>query len=223
MTNDTIPESNSTVSFPTLKLRSGTWLNLRSLGMGVTNCEVEYVAAIHGKSIIVAHPASAMGQKGLQAGDRYLVRGFNGTSEFTFTSEVLQIQDKLFPCAHLAYPDAVEVRVVRDALRVKLSIPVVAMSDGAVKPISGTVKNLSIEGAMVESMVPIGSEGTAISIAFSTIFEERKVDLKIPAVIRNVHKHDAGGVFRSGLEFGDIAYHDKLVLYYLLFTHSENA
>ncbi len=223
MTNDTIPGSNAAVNFSALKLRAGTFVKLQSLERGVPNCEVEFVAAFHSKSILVTQPGSTAGQRGMQAGDRYLVRGFNGTSEFTFTSEVLQIQDKLFPCAHLTYPDAVEVRVVRDALRVKLSIPVVAMSDGAVKPISGTVKNLSIEGAMVESMVPIGSEGTATSIAFSTIFEERKVDLKIPAVIRNVHKHDAGGVFRSGLEFGDIAYHDKLVLYYLLFTHSENA
>ena len=76
---------------------------------------------------------------------------------------------------------------------------------------------------MVESVASMGSEDYKISIAFSTIFEERKVDLKIPAVIRNVHKHDAEGVFRSGLEFGDIAYHDKLVLYNLLFTHSEDA
>lgn len=223
MTNDTISESNFTVNFSALKLRAGTFVKLQSLKKGVPDCEGEFVAAVHGKSILVAQPASAMGQKGLQAGDRYLVRGFNGTSEFTFTSEILQVQDVLFSYAHLAYPDAVEVRVVRDALRVKVSIPVVTMPDGALKPISGTLKNLSIEGAMVESMAPMGSESTAISIAFSTIFEERKVDLKIPAVIRNVHKHDAGGVFRSGLEFGDIAYHDKLVLYYLLFSHSENA
>ena len=223
MTNDIIPGDNSTVNFSALKLRAGTFVKLQSLERGVPDCEVEFVAALHGKSIFVAQPGGAAGRRGIQVGDRYLVRGFNGTSEFTFTAEVLQVQDKLFPHAHLAYPDAVEVRVVRDELRVKVSIPVVAMPDGAIRPIFGTVKNLSVEGAMVESVVPMGSEGDKISIAFSIIFEERKVDLKIPAVIRNVHKPDAGGVFRSGLEFGDVVQNDKLILYYLLFTHSENA
>ena len=215
------------MNFPALKLRAGTWLNLRSLGVGlgvgVTNCQVEYVAALHGKSILVAQPGSTASKRGLLVGDRYMVRGFNGTSEFTFTSEVLALQSEPFSYAHLTYPNLVEVLVVREALRVKVSIPVAAMPDGAIKHIFGTMKNLSVIGAMVESKAHIGNEGDKINIAFSTKVAEKEVDLKIPAVIRNVAKHDADGVFRSGLEFGDVAYQDKLVLYYLVFLHSESA
>ncbi|MGA8863657.1 MAG: PilZ domain-containing protein [Gallionella sp.] len=222
MSNDTTPKKNHAINFPTLKLKAGTWLNLRSQGVGVANCQVEYVAALHGRSILVAQPASTTSKRGLLVGDHYLVRGFNGTSEFTFTSEVSALQSEPFAYAHLTYPDLVEVLVVREALRVNVSIPVAAMPDGATKHIFGTVKNLSVIGAMIESAAPLGSEGDKIDIAFSANVEKREVDLKIPAVIRNVGKKDAGGVFRNGLEFQDVANQDKLVLYYLLYIHSEN-
>ena len=120
MSNDTTPKKNHAINFPTLKLKAGTWLNLRSQGVGVANCQVEYVAALHGRSILVAQPASTTSKRGLLVGDHYLVRGFNGTSEFTFTSEVSALQSEPFAYAHLTYPDLVEVLVVREALRVNV-------------------------------------------------------------------------------------------------------
>jgi len=222
MTHKTVSKGNQNISFPDLKLKAGAGLSLQSLGKGITDCEVDYVASLRGKSIVVAQPDGKKNRKNLQVGDQYTVRGFNGTSEFTFTSEILQVQKKPFLHVHLAYPDLVEIHVVRDAPRVKVSIPVVVTPSGTTKPILGMLKNLSVIGVMIESVVRIGIEGDKINIAFSTKVDEKEVDVKIPAVIRNVHKHDADRVFSSGLEFGNVTHHDKLILYYLLFIHSEN-
>ena len=212
----------SHVNFEALKLRAGTRLQLRSLEDTAYNCEVEFAAALHKVSIFVGLPNGLAGHRDLRAGDRYMVRGFNGTSEFAFTSRVLQIQVLPFPHAHMAYPDLVEVRTVRDSPRVKASIPVLAMTGGENNQILGTVKNLSIAGAMIESALSLGAVGDTVNIAISTQFEARNVNLKISAVIRHANKSEEEEIFRSGIEFGDLTQNEKLILYYLLFILSKN-
>ncbi len=218
MTDDAVLKNNSFIHFSALRLRAGTWLKLSYfLGEGPAY-DVEFVAAIHGKSIFVSQPDTPSG--GIRVGGRYVIYGFNGTSEFTFTAEILQLQGGPFFYAQLTYPDAVEVRVVRDALRVNVSIPTLVTPDSSASRVSGTIKDLSVKGAMVESVVPVGRIGDRISLVFSTEINARgEVVLDIPARIIYVRKHDTEGIFRSGLEFGHIARDDELILYYLLFTH----
>ena len=218
MTDNAVLKNNSIIHFSALRLRAGTWLKLSHFLGEEPAYDVEFVAAIHGKSIFVSQPDAPSG--GIRVGDQYAIYGFNGTSEFTFAAEILQLQDGPFFYAQLTYPDAVEVRVVRDALRVNVSIPVLVMPDGSSSHVSGAIKDLSVKGAMVESAIPAGRVGDKVSLVFSTEIDARgKVDLDIPARIIYVRKPDAEGVFRSGLEFGHIARDDELILYYLLFTH----
>lgn len=208
----------SYINFSDMKLRAGTWMQMRSLFDKAPDCDVEFAAALHGKSIFVTLPGSVAGQGGMQAGHRYLVRGFNGTSDFAFSSEVLQVQERPFYLAHLAYPESVEVRVVREAQRYEVAIPVIVMPEGGGRPVPGTMRNLSATGAMIElDGVPGGVSGK-VSIVFATLFNGREATLNIPATIR--HVQDADGLIRSGFEFGDVAQSDKLVLYYLLFAFS---
>lgn len=218
MSKDAVSATISIVHFPGLKLRAGTWLQMLSMG-GEPICEVEFAAALHGKSIFVALPEGKTGS-GLQTGNRYLLRGFNGTSEFSFATHVLKVEEKPFIYAHLAYPDSVNLKVVRDEPRVKVSIPVLVISADEGRRIPGTMRDLNIFGTLVESSVPLGGVGESVSIVFSTQYEDRVVELKISGFVR--HMHDVGGVFKSGLEFGQISHNDKLILYYILFTLAEN-
>lgn len=208
----------SYVNFADMRLRPGTWMQLRSLFDKAPDCDVEFAAALHGKSIFVTLPGSLAGKGGMQAGHRYLVRGFNGTSDFAFASEVLQVQERPFYLAHLAYPESVEMRVVRAAQRYEVAIPVEVKPYGGGKPIPGTMRNLSATGALIELDAVPGRVSGKVSIAFATLFNGRKAGLDIPATIRHVHEEN--GLIRSGFEFGDICQSDKLVLYYLLFVFS---
>jgi hypothetical protein len=208
----------SYINFADMRLRAGTWMQMRSLFDKAPDCDVEFAAALHGKSIFVTLPASVTGKGGMQAGHRYLVRGFDGRSDFAFSSQVIQVQERPFYLAHLEYPDSVEVRVVREAKRYEVAIPVVVMPEGGGRPISGTIRNLSATGAMIELDAIPGRVNGKASITFATLFNGREASLNIPATIRHVHDED--GPIRSGFEFGNISQSDKLVLYYLLLAFS---
>lgn len=210
----------SHINFSDMRLRAGTWMQLRSLFDNAPACDVEFAAALHGKCIFVTLPENSDGKRGMQTGDRYLVRGFNGTSEFSFSSQVLQVQESPFALAHLAYPDLVEARVVRGAQRYEAAIPVTVKPEGEGKPLSGTMRDISATGALIELSALPGRVNGKASISFATLFNGREVSLNIPAVIRHVHINAAGVSVKSGFEFGDITQGDKMILYYLLFAFS---
>lgn len=222
MSEDVKQENPSKIDFASLKLKPGLWLQLQSL-VGVPHkCEVEFVAAVHGKSLFVAMAGATADEVPVRLGEQYLVRGFNGINDFTFTSKVLEIQPKPFYHAHLTFPDSVESKVVREALRLKTSLPAVAKLDGGDKQASVNVNDLSVAGAMLESATQLGMIDDRIEITISTHFEAKETELKIPAVIRHAGVWDPKQSYRCGVEFTDIAREDKLVLYYLMFTLLED-
>ena len=219
--SDSNPEPTSNVDFASLKLRPGAWLQMQNIEGAAHKSEVEFVSAMHGKSLFVAIPDVTEDSR-IQAGERFRVRGFNGVSDFAFTTQVLEVQTKPFWNAHLTYPDSVEARVVRESLRLSASRPATVMFDGGSKQTPATVNDLSVAGALIESATALGAIDDRIEIRITTQFEARETELKIPAVIRHSGKWDPKHFFRSGVEFADIAREDKLVLYYLLFTLAQN-
>ena len=219
MSRDTVAENLSNVHFSALKLRAGTRLHMLDME-SESGCEVEFAAALHGKGIFVSLPDVPAGSSGLQIGACYRVRGFNGTSEFTFPTQVLKVEEKPFFHAHMTYPDSVGLKVVREESRVQVSVPILVMPAGQGRGIPCTMRDLNINGALAESVVPLGLVGDAVSIEISTHFEGQVASMKIPALIR--HYQDAVGAFKYGLEFGEIAKNDKLILYYMLFTLAGN-
>lgn len=219
MSNELDRPQPSHANFAALKLRSGTWLKLQDLADKSRACEVEFAAALHGKSIFVGLTIVMMEQRVVRAGNRYLVQGFNGQAEFTFTSAVLQVTDSPFVHALLTYPESVELRPVRNEMRAKVSFP--ASVSAAKGKFACTMQDLSVAGAMVESATHWGGVGDQVEIAFATQFENRNVDVSVPALVRHITKHEKNGSYGYGLEFGDIGQNQKLVLYYLLFTLSQ--
>lgn len=225
MSNEGTSGNISNVNFSSLKLRAGAWLQLNSIEDAQKKLEVEFAAAIHGKTLFVAMADGAAGEIRLKPGERFLVRGFNGVSDFCFASKVLDVQMKPFVCAHLAYPDAVESKVVREAARLGIYLATSVTLEASGTTVAAKVKDLSAMGALLESTTPLGVSGDRIQISIPTQFEKKQADLKISAVIRHVGNQAAAGAFneiRTGVEFVDISQNDKLILYYLLFTLAGN-
>lgn len=221
MSTDVAQDKSSNIDFAALKLRPGSWLQLHNMNGAAQKSEIEFVSAVHGKSLFVTMPDDIEDLR-IQAGERYLVRGFNGTNDFSFISQVLEIQVKPFRHAHLTYPDSVESRVVREVLRLRASLPANIMLEDGNKQLAATVNDLSVAGSLIESAMPLGTVGDRIVIRIPTQFEARETELKIPAVIRHSAKWDSSNSHRSGVEFTDVTREDKLVLYFLLFTLAQN-
>jgi c-di-GMP-binding flagellar brake protein YcgR len=213
--------SISNVDFESLKLRAGTWLQLQStVGKG-QKFDVEYAGTIRGKYIFFGIDDSSAKQFNFKVGDQYQVKGFNGVSDFTFNSEVLEIQELPFIHAYLAYPKSVKATVVRDAKRMKTSLPSTARLKDAGSAIAAVIKDISVDGALIESANPLGEVGTTVEISFSTKFEQNEVDLILSAVIRHHGKSNSANEYINGVEFVDISKDAKPILYYLLFKLSE--
>lgn len=211
------------VEFASLKLRAGSWLQLQKMAGGGMKFDVEFAGVIPGKCLFLGIQENLTGQAHLKAGDQYQVRGFNGVSDFTFRAEILEVRQVPFEHVYITYPESVEAKVVRETKRLKTALPAVVKSKDAVSSTPSVIKDLSIEGALIESATPVGEVGDQVEISISTQFENKEVQLKITAKIRHLGKpNSANNVFSSGVEFEDISKPDKPILYYLLFRLAED-
>ena len=209
---------NASVDFSVLKLKPGTWLKLQNMENAKEAYSVEFVASVHQSILYVAMADVAAEKIRLKFGDQFMVRGFNGVRDFSFTTKVLEVQIKPFVNIHLTYPAFVDSRVVREALRMSTSLPVSVLLAGTSQLIAAQVNDLSVAGALIESTSPLGEVGAHIGLNLRTRFESSETELHLKATIRHVEHSEMNGTFRNGVEFIDIGREDKLVLYYLLFT-----
>lgn len=216
MSDDSTLAETSQVSFESLKLRPGSSLQIRHAAQNSPHGEVQLIGAVRGKSVMVALKGESGIKTGLEAGKDYVIHGFSGQHDFSFFAPVTQIFKAPFPYAMLAYPDMVEAKVVRKAVRARTAISATVSPHDKNMPIAVTLADLSVEGAMLNSPASLpGATGELLKLAFAVDFEKNKIDLALLAVIRHVHKSDSGNGYRIGVEFQDLGRNDKLVLHYV--------
>ncbi len=212
----------SQVSFESLKLRPGSSLKIQHSALGAPSGEVQLLAAVKGQNVMVALKGESGVKTGLEAGKDYIIRGFSGQHDFSFSSHVTQLFTAPFPYAMLSYPGSVEARIVRKSMRAKTSLPATVSPHGKDLPLNVNVVDLSIGGAMIDAPAPLGNPGETVSLALEVEFEGNKIKLELHAQIRYVNKSDAATAYSIGLEFKDITQNDKLVLHYVAQAYAIN-
>lgn len=215
MSDDSTSAEISQISFESLKLRPGATLKIQHTAQGAPQGEVQLLAAIKGQNVMVALKGESGVKTGLEAGKDYIIRGFSGQHDFSFSSHVTQVFKAPFPYAMLAYPSSVEARVVRKTVRTKTSLPAMVSPHGKNMPLAVTLADVSIEGAMLDASARLGAPGEQVDLSFSVDFEKNKIDLALLATIRYVNESDVGGGYSIGVEFKDSSQSDKLVLHYI--------
>lgn len=212
----------SQVSFESLKLRPGLSLEIQQTSQGSTKDNVQLLAAVKGKSIMVALKGESGVKTTLEAGKNYIIRGFSGQLDFTFSSLVSQIFCVPFEYAMLTYPDSVEARIVRKTVRTKTSLPAVVSPLGKDIQLNVVLADLSISGAMINAPSALGTQGDAIKLGFTTELDNKKIDLSLLANIRYANKCEVSGRYNIGVEFNDVSQNDKFALHYVAQTFAEN-
>ncbi len=215
MSDDSTVTEVAEVSFESLKLRPGMHLQIRHAAQKSPHGEVQLIGAVRGQSIMVALKGDNGVKTGLEAGKDYVIRGFSGQHDFSFSSHVTQIFKAPFPYAMLVYPGTVEARVVRKAIRIKTSLPATVSPQGKNMPLPVTLADLSVAGAMLDSSARLGNPGEVVNLSFSVDFENNKIELALAATIRYANQSDSGSGFSIGVEFKDVTQNDKLVLHYV--------
>jgi hypothetical protein len=227
-TMSNIPEVSEVVqvSFKTLRLRPGMFLQAQSMAKGAPRYDAQFLGIIDGKGVMVVPDGVLSLKHGMQAGENFLIRGFTGQYDFSFASTVIRIFDYSYrdpPLAYalLSYPETVEARQVRRALRVRASLPVTVSLESGSNPVAATLMDLSVAGALINSPAPIGVAGDQMNLAFSIDFENEKLDLVIPATICRSLRSNSEEGFLTGLLFKNISRNDKLALYYFVLSSIE--
>ena len=224
MDTETTPENVARLPFKSLGMRTGMALQTRRLVEGASKKESQFYGAIEGKGVMVG-PMGPDGVKTeLEEGEVCVVRGFTGQYEFSFLSKVLQIFEKPFAYALLAYPAQVDARMVRQSMRTQTSWPTrvkLPTATGTVESIaadnasSATLLDLSLHGAMIEASSSLGMIGDVIGIHMHVQVDGAPALLDVTARICHNNKSSSGAAYFIGLAFKDITQQDKLLLHYL--------
>ncbi len=208
----------SDISLKSLKLRPGMSLQVQRGGQDASR-EAQFLAAIDGKGVMVG-PHSSAGATGMKPGEDYVVRGFTGQYDFSFSGRVIQTFEEPFTYALLAYPGAVQARLVRRALRMKTSVPALATPEGA-PAATVTLIDVSVAGAMIKSPAQLGAVGAGLTLAFSVDVDKSRTNISLAASICHSNRCDSGDGYNIGLAFKSASANDKLVLHYLAQSSGE--
>jgi len=140
-----------------------------------------------------------------------------------FSGKLKQINNAIFPCLHLDYPERVVERDVSRDIRLNFDLEVLlrnklsAFDQGF---ISGRMRSLSKGGMLVGTIVPMGFIGDEIEVRMALSGLGREVNLNLKARIRHERQRvDAGGQYQFyyGLKFVNISSEDLICIKAFLF------
>jgi len=203
------------VSLKTLRLRPGIVLNIQRMREGAPVIGAQFIAAIQGKGVMLT-PSGTDGHKTeIIIGEAYLIQGFTGQTDFSFTAPVLNVFKAPFVHALFAYPATVKAKEVRKSMRMKTALPATISPRGQENPLEVSIVDLSADGAMISSPGFLGGVGSLFDLVFPIKFDDVHTNLHIVAKLRHRTGTDNEGG-RIGLSFENLSWEHKLLLNYFL-------
>ena len=155
------------VSLKTLRLRPGIVLNIQGMREGAPVIGAQFIAAIEGKGVMLT-PSGMDGHKTeILIGEAYVIQGFTGQTDFSFTAPVLNVFKAPFVHALFAYPATVKAKEVRKSMRMKTALPATISPRGQENPLKVSIVDLSADGAMISSPSFLGGGWQSLRPGFS--------------------------------------------------------
>lgn len=176
-----------------------------------------------GTLMVRAASVSAAGGYRLHEGDPLRVRGFSGRIAFTFGTVIEKVRYIPYAYFHLQFPSSIQGTEIRHAERVRVNLParVVGANGHGDFTTEATIANISIDGAMLISHVPLGQVGDRISLIFRfwILPNEYEVNMRIAAVVRSVAAQTQSGAsdVRYGVKFEGLRSTETILLQNLIY------
>ena len=216
--DESVNEQGTQVDFDSIRLYPGAVFQIEQVGRPTNKYNLRYIGAIKGKSILLTIPVVEGRIANMPPGQTYVVRGFNGKYAYAFSSRVIQARSRPFPYVHFTYPESVESRIIRKALRVTVNLPAAIIKEDGQTPI--TIIDLSANGLMMGTARPVGEVGDIIRIQFEIEADGARNTLTIPVKIRNAKYSKDANSINVGAEFGEMAESDMLRLNNFILSRS---
>ena len=201
-------EASSTIALRALRLRPGMFLQLHT-GQGQPAVEAKFCAAIENKGVMLVPLENTGPASGWVENLRIEVRGFSGQHDFHFPARVLGNFSIPFAYLLVSYPDKVDARKVRSALRIPTTIPAQTQTGSAGQQ-AAQVIDLSSAGAMLELQGNGVAVGEELKLAFEIEFERKAYSLQLSG--RVCHASGSDSNHRLGVAFSNVGKADRLLL-----------
>lgn len=211
------------VGLKTLRLRPGIVLNIQKMREGTPVIGAQFIAAIEGKGVMLTPTGTDAHKTEITIGEEYLIQGFTGQTDFSFTAPVLNVFNAPFAHALFAYPATVKVKEVRKSMRIPTALPATIAARGQDNPVKVSVIDLSADGAMISSPSFLGGVGSLFDLIVPIDFDDVHTRLHIVAKLRHRTSTDNEGG-KIGLSFENLSSAHKLLLnHFLARTTQENS
>lgn len=202
-------------SLKTLRLRPGLLLNIQSMREGAPVIEAKFIAAIEGKGVMLTPSGMDSHKTEIAIGDEYLIQGFTGQSDFSFTAPVLNVFKAPFAHALFAYPATVKAKKVRQSMRMKTALPATVSPCGQSNPLEVSILDLSVAGAMISTPRALGVIGSLFDLTFPIKFDDVHTNLNIVTKLCHTTFTD-NDERKVGLSFENLSREHKLLLNYFV-------
>lgn len=212
------------LSFESLKLLPGTRLDVKSEKYSRLKGVSEFIGFYNQKTIIVSTPVLDGLPVACQLGAELIVRFFVNhlNCVCAFRCEILHVAAVPFAHIYISVPDVMEVGEVRKSVRANVELTcLVSNFSNKSESLECTIKNLSVDGAKMESQFMIAKEGDEIALQTTMNVLEVEKTIKIKAQVCSA-KLERGYLYSYGLRLLEENYGKKLLLYAYVLTHLSN-
>lgn len=203
------------VSLKTLRLRPGLFLKIQRMHEGAPVHEVQFIAAIEGKGVMLTPSGTGSLKTEIVIGEEYLIQGFTGQSDFSFTAPALNVFKAPFAHALFAYPVTAREKKVRKSMRMKTALPAAISPRGQNAPFDVSIIDLSVSGAMILSPRSPGVIGSFFDLAFPIQIDESRSELNVVAKLCHNTPTDTEER-KIGLSFENLSQEQTLLLNYVV-------
>lgn len=218
-------------NFEDMKLQVGTRLQLILARPGKPTYFSSLIGYATGEYLLVKIPVEHGLTVPMQEGEHVTVRVFSGVSVYTFSCDIESILLAPRYYMHLSFPQEIGATPLRNAARVKVSLPVEVRSPPSEhgSPIEAMLSDLSITGAFIAAGKMLGGPGDRISVSFTFRVQptNQQVQIRTDATICSSRPLDMNGkraelLHGVGIHFDRISENEQFMLQHYLYE-AENA
>jgi c-di-GMP-binding flagellar brake protein YcgR len=203
--------------FSQLKLQPNTPLHIHSLGDALKpKSSVKLIGWMEKMGILI----SALNQQGailpFRDGETLQLKAIAGKNIVAFQATIEKVCFTPFPYLHLSWPDKLQIRQLRNSLRVSTHLIVSVSGENAEKT-PAKITNLSASGAMLESseLHLLLNQNITLALRLPAAGEEHTMTLN--AKVCNRHLEPPAKVVQYGLAFEPMTVSERLVLEHFIF------
>ncbi|TQV80141.1 flagellar brake protein [Exilibacterium tricleocarpae] len=176
------------MNFEDLRLPYGypVQLETRSAGGQPQRLSCRLLGCLPGQWVLVTQPRLATGTR-LRSGQKMVARMMVANGISLFACAIENAATVPVPMLCLSYPKAMNFKPIRGATRVDVQLPVDVVNSTSLNDMGmqGMVADISLSGARVEMIEPIGDIGDGLTLAAAVSIGRLERRLCLKAVIRS--------------------------------------